>query len=101
MKSEDVQALREGQPLSDRKLEALRLFTRSLIHNRVHIVQGDLEAFFKAGWTKEQSLEVVLGIAVKTMSNYTNSITGTPLERAVQRLKWRKPTFTLRFGDSE
>ena len=99
MKSEDVQALREGQPLSDRKLEALRLFTRSLIHNRGNIVQGDLEAFFKAGWTKEQALEVVLGIAVKTMSNYTNSITGTPLDRQVQRLKWRKPIIALNFEE--
>ena len=99
MKSEDVQALREGQPLGDRKLEALRLFTRSLIQNRGNIVQGDLEAFFKAGWTKEQSLEVVLGIAVKTMSNYTNSITGTPLDRAVQRLKWRKPIVALNFEE--
>jgi hypothetical protein len=34
---------------------------------------------------------VILGIAIKTMSNYTNSIAGTPLDQAVEKLVWKKP----------
>jgi hypothetical protein len=40
----------------------------------------------------------VLGLAVKTMSNFTNSIAGTPLDEAVQSLAWSKPTIAMREG---
>lgn len=41
-------------------------------------------AFFAAGWQPQQVLEVVLGIAVKIMSNYTNAIASVPLDAVVQ-----------------
>ena len=47
----------------------------------------------------QQALEVVLGLAVKTMSNFTNSITGTPLDREVKNLAWRKPRVAMRRQD--
>jgi hypothetical protein len=49
-----------------------------------------------AGYSAQQALEVILGIAVKTMSNYTNSIAGTPLDNAVDRLKWKKSVIAMR-----
>ncbi len=39
-----------------------------------------------------------LGLAVKTMSNYTNSIAGTPLDGAVEKLRWKKPKIAMRTG---
>jgi uncharacterized peroxidase-related enzyme len=92
MSQEDVQALRENSPLSDPKLEALRDFTRSLIENRGHAPTEHLEAFLIAGYTRQQALEVILGIAVKTMSNYTNAIANTPLDKPVQKYDWTKPS---------
>jgi uncharacterized peroxidase-related enzyme len=92
----DVQALRDGRALSEPRLEALRVFTQALIRTRGKIAQADLEAFLAHGWTPQQALEVVLGLAVKTMSNYTNSIAGTPLDQAVQKYAWRKPVIGLR-----
>ena len=53
-------------------------------------------AFFDAGYSDVQALEVILGLAVKTMSNYTNSVAGTPLDKAVQKLAWRKPKIAMR-----
>lgn len=41
-------------------------------------------------------LEVVLGLAVKLLSNSINSIAGTPLDRAVRKLTWKKPVITMR-----
>ena len=96
MKPEDVEALRTGAVLSDPKLQALRVFARQLIHNRGNVSQADLDTFFAAGYTKQQALEVVLGLAIKTMSNFTNSIAGTPLDAPVQNLAWEKPTIPMR-----
>ncbi|TQV83788.1 carboxymuconolactone decarboxylase family protein [Denitrobaculum tricleocarpae] len=96
MPGEVIEALRSGAVLPDARLEALRGFTRSLIANRGKISQAERQAFFDAGYSETQALEVVLGLAVKLMSNYTNSIAGTPLDDAVQKLAWRKPTIPMR-----
>jgi alkylhydroperoxidase family enzyme len=87
-----IDALRAGTRISDPKLEALSEFTRRLLHNRGKITQGQLEAFFQHGYTDRHALAVVLGIAIKTMSNFTNSIAETPLDKEVEAYKWRKPT---------
>lgn len=92
----EIEALRQGAELADPKLEALRRFTKSLILNRGKIAEAELKAFFAVGYSAQQALEVLLGIAVKTMSNYTNSIAGTPLDKAVEKLRWEKPIISMR-----
>lgn len=91
----DIEFLRNGASLSDQKLEALRKFTRSLIANRGKLSFAERDEFFEAGYTEVQALEVILGLAVKLMSNYTNSIVGTPLDKAVAKLAWSKPTIKI------
>lgn len=95
MSPDEIEALRQGAELANRKLEALRQFTRSLILNRGKITEVELNAFLAVGYSTQQALEVILGIAVKTMSNYTNSIAGTPLDKAVERLRWKKPVISM------
>jgi uncharacterized peroxidase-related enzyme len=94
--AETIDALRNGRRLSDPRLEALRQFSQSLIRTKGKIAVADLEAFLAAGWMPQHALETILGIAVKTMSNYTNSIAGTPLDNPMKKLAWRKPTIRLR-----
>lgn len=91
MSPEAVEALRAGSRIPDEKLEALRAFTRTLIANRGKAVASDLEAFHAAGYTPVQVLEVILGLAVKLMSNYTNSIAATPLDPQPAPFRWKKP----------
>ncbi|NJL84043.1 MAG: carboxymuconolactone decarboxylase family protein [Chloroflexaceae bacterium] len=91
MTAEEVEALRQGTAIAAPKLEALREFTKALIVNRGKIVEAQLRDFLAAGYSPEQALAVILGIAVKTMSNYTNAIAGTPLDKAVEKLRWTKP----------
>jgi uncharacterized peroxidase-related enzyme len=86
-----VEALRNGRQLSNPKYEALRQFTRVLILNRGKATHADIAAFTAVGYGANQALEVVLGIAIKTMSNFTNSIAATPLDKEVAGLKWEKP----------
>lgn len=91
MTTEDLEALRNGQPLADPKLQALRLFTQRMIAARGWVSDRDLEEFLAAGYTKQQVLEVILGIAIKIIHNYTNHIAKTPLDKAFQPYAWSKP----------
>jgi len=92
LSADDVEALRNGDTLSDPKQEALRLFTRALARTSGSIEPAALAAFFAAGYTEQSALEVVQGLAVKLMSNYTNSIAQTPLDEAAQSKAWKKPS---------
>lgn len=96
MSDQDINALRTGGKLSTERYEQLRQFAEKLISLKGQVVQADIDAFYEAGYTSQQALEVVLGIAIKTMSNYTNSIAGTPLDSMVQKYRWEKPTIQLR-----
>lgn len=91
MAEQDVEALRSGASLDDAKLEALRRFTQTMARTRGNLMAAELDAFLQAGWTERQALEVVLGVAVKVMSNYTNAIAGTPLDASVEKHRWAKP----------
>lgn len=41
---------------------------------------ADVNAFLAAGYSERQILEVVLAIAVKTLSNYANRLFHTPVD---------------------
>ena len=92
LSAEDVQALRDGAPLSDAKQEALRQFARGLVRTSGNIEPAALVAFFAAGYGEQTALEVVQGLAVKLMSNYTNAIAQTPLDDAAKAKAWTKPS---------
>jgi alkylhydroperoxidase family enzyme len=77
---ETVRAAAGGMGIPDKKLEALRQFTRKMVKNRGWLEEGDMEAFLGAGFTPENALEVVIGIAMKTLSNYANHLMETPLD---------------------
>ncbi len=77
--------IRADKSLDDSKLQALREFTLTMLNKRGQASESDLNAFFDAGFSNRQALEVVLGIAQKTMSNYTNAITGTPVDEPFQK----------------
>ena len=96
MDARSIEALRTGARLPDQKLEALRTFARTLIANRGKVSQAELDAFFAVGYTEVQAMEVILGLAVKLMSNYTNSIAGTPLDREVEQFRWKKSKIAMR-----
>lgn len=89
--SDDIsQALRDEAPLPDDKLEALRTFTQQVMAKRGNVEKADLDAFFKAGYGHQKVLEVVLGLAQKTISNYVNHMAETPLDEPFQPLSWQR-----------
>lgn len=72
----------------DNKLEALRRVTTSVIENRGWVPQAEMGAFLEAGYTHEQLLDVLLGVAQKTLSNFTNHLAETPLDEPLSARAW-------------
>lgn len=85
---DQIDALRSGRPLADRKLEALRAFTRAVVERRGLVTDAEIQHFLAAGYAREQVLDVLLGVAMKTLSNYTNHIVRTPLDPQLQPFEW-------------
>jgi AhpD family alkylhydroperoxidase len=88
-----IQALRNGQPIPDARLEALRVFAQAVVRERGFVGDATVAAFMAAGFTKANVLEVVTIAATKTISNYTNHITRTEKESfmADAALEWTAP----------
>jgi uncharacterized peroxidase-related enzyme len=81
--SEDhTQALRDGKSLDDPKLEALRRFTHHMWQTRGLPSKAEAEAFKAAGYTDQHVLEIILALAVKTISNYANHVNHTEVDDA-------------------
>ena len=77
-----VDALREGRTLSDPKLEALRRFTHHMWDTRGLPKRAEAEAFKKAGYGDTHVLDIILALAVKTISNYANHVTQPDVDDA-------------------
>ncbi|MEW1842148.1 carboxymuconolactone decarboxylase family protein [Nonomuraea angiospora] len=88
--AEVVASLRAGKPLQEPGLEAVRRLTQLVVAQRGWVDDADIEAFLAAGYTRRQVLDVVLGVGMKTLSNYTNHIAHTPLDPAWQDQEWSR-----------
>lgn len=86
--AEAVAAVRAGKPVDDPALEAVHAFTHAVVENRGWVDGDRVDAFLAAGYTRRHVLDVVLGVGVKTLSNYTNHIAHTPLDPAWADQEW-------------
>lgn len=87
-----IAALRNNTPIEDRKLEALRQFAIAINESRGWPTDAQIDAFLAAGYSRQTVLEVILGTALKVLSNYTNHIAETPLDSAFAKNAWAAPT---------
>ena len=85
---EAVNAIRDDLPLDNPKLAVLRSFALKLVEQRGVISRTLLSAFFNAGYTQQNALEVIALIAFKTMSNYTNHLVGTEVDGMSMSKQW-------------
>jgi uncharacterized peroxidase-related enzyme len=77
-----VVAIRNNAPLPDKKLNALVVLVKELVRERGHAKDETIQNFIAAGYKREQVMELLLGIALKTISNYLNHISPAPVDRA-------------------
>jgi alkylhydroperoxidase family enzyme len=83
--SDIVEATRTGKTLADPKLEALRLFTTEMVDKRGAVSSQTRDNFYGAGYSKQQALDVILGISVETMASYTAHLAETPVDEQFQK----------------
>src|SRR5260370_42651089 len=67
---EQILEIRSGKASFDAKLNALAQLVRSIAVNLGHADQTLVEAFFSAGWTKENLVDPIAVIGDKTVTNY-------------------------------
>ena len=76
--TEVTDAIRSGNPIPDTKLDALSKLTRSLTTTRGNVSQ------------ESHVLGIISGIAVKTMSNYSNHVANPKLDDEFSGRIWQK-----------
>lgn len=64
----------------------------AVARGRGNAAQGTVETFLDAGFTKRRILKGVLGYSQKVMSNYTNHLANTPVDKPFQKFAWRATT---------
>lgn len=84
-------AIRGDRPVPHPRLAALSAFTTVMFESRGMPTPAEVEAFLAAGYTEQHVLEIVLAIAVKTLSNYANHLLHTPLDAAFAQRAWQAP----------
>ena len=90
--AEDViERARTGSNYSDPRLQALKVFTTKMVLNRGWVQPQDVDAFLAAGFTRRHVLEVIRGMSHKVLSNYTNHIVATPVDRPFASFQWAPP----------
>jgi alkylhydroperoxidase family enzyme len=82
MTPDTVIAARIGMPVVDPKLDALATLVEELVHERGYAKEEAIRKFIAVGYRKEQVMELLLGIALKTISNYLDHIPPVPVDRS-------------------
>lgn len=81
-------AIRDGAAIPDAKLAALHDFVRTMVAKRGLPSKADVNAFLAMGYSERHMLEIVLAIAVKTLSNYANHLFHTPVDTVFANRTW-------------
>ncbi|MBU6492164.1 MAG: carboxymuconolactone decarboxylase family protein [Burkholderiales bacterium] len=84
-----IAALRADQPIEDSKLQALSAFTRVMVESRGRPTSDEVKAFISAGYSERQVLEIILAMAVKTISNYSNHVFHTDVDARFASHAWQ------------
>lgn len=84
-----IEAIRQDKPIEDPELEAVRRFTKTVVEQSGWVPEEDLDAFLAAGFSQRQVLDILTGVAMKTLSNYANHIAHTPLDEAFSSFAWQ------------
>ena len=68
----------------DDKLDALARFTLAVILQKAKLTAAQQQAFYAAGYTQENAIDVVLGVSLATLCNYVNNLADTPINPELQ-----------------
>jgi uncharacterized peroxidase-related enzyme len=77
---EQIIELRKGSASFDSKLHALAQFTESVVENKGHATEESKEAFFEAGYSEANMIDVIIVVGDKIISNYLHNLTGFEID---------------------
>ena len=77
---EQILEIRSGRASFDARLDALAHLTQNIAVNRGHADQALVDAFFAAGWTKENLVDAIVVIGDKVVTNYLHATTRVPVD---------------------
>lgn len=77
---EQILEIRSGSASFNDKYQALALFTAAVVKNRGHVNEDVREAFFAAGYSEANMIDVVIVIGDKIISNYLHNLTGFEID---------------------
>lgn len=86
--TEVTDAIRDGRPIADSRLEALRAFAHVMTESRGNPSPEEARAFLDAGFSETHILGIILALSAKVISNYTNHIFHTELDPAFAGRAW-------------
>ncbi|WP_425259121.1 carboxymuconolactone decarboxylase family protein [Rubrivivax sp. RP6-9] len=79
-KPEQIIEIRRGGASFNARLDALTKLVKSIATERGHADPALLQAFFDAGWTPENLVDVIVVIGDKTVTNYLHATTQVPVD---------------------
>ena len=90
---ESIASIREGAIPERPEDAAMVSFVRAVIRTRGFVSDAEVQAFLDRGSTTRHVLEVVLGVTLKILTNYTNHLTHTELNPELAAFEWteRRP----------
>jgi alkylhydroperoxidase ahpD family core domain protein len=74
----------DSSAFDDAKLAALSDFTQAVMAKKGAVSDAELQAFLNAGYNQQQAVEVVMGVALATLCNYTNNLAQTEINPELQ-----------------
>ena len=89
--AEHIAAVREGRPIADARLEALRRFAALLVRDRGFVPEAEVAAFKAAGYDNAAVLDILIVAATKLISNYANHLADTPNDAFMAGSEWKAP----------
>jgi uncharacterized peroxidase-related enzyme len=77
---EQVLEIRRGTASFDSKLDALARLTTSIVHNKGRAANIAIEAYFAAGYTEANLIDVIIAVGDKQISNYLHNLTNLEID---------------------
>ena len=77
---EQLIEIRKGTAPFDAKLDALARFTQSVVENRGRASEASKTAFYAAGYTEANLIDVIVVVGDKIISNYIHNLAGFEID---------------------
>ena len=85
--AETVAAIRAGESTGNKKTDAMIALVRELVSKRGHASPEAIDTFLAIGYAKNQVMELLMAVAMKTMSNYLDHMNPVALDAAFESEK--------------